>query len=746
MIRNIKNTLYAAAAPISGFFLALMAGFFLSDTRLAGVTSFADISLAGGVGLPYSAAVLTGSLVHCIVTDNIGRNIVKISAMIMILIMKLVFELDEQPRLNGIATGVAVFLSGMAVSALIGELIYKTVFYIFYGTVAGVSAYSVSMIISGISKKAVADLTGKSGCAYAVIYTIAISVLSSADTPVINAGITAGAAVTLYGAYFYGSTGGVMCGALTVCGAFLGSPVSGTTIVLLPAAGMLTGYIKNRQYIFSAVFFGFSEIMLTILAGLAHNYIDSLINITTGAMLFAVTAPAYSDKWIIAGNTSSRELPDLLSSRMTFLSDTIGTVRTESQRIASAIAENADRMNCTEDISGTICKRCFRRLNCWKKDQASTLRGFSRLSQQTEFSAGSFPYELSKCLHKPEISQKLEEYARERAMAKLLETRFSESQQLMFEHMGIMEEMTANCGERLDVRYSEAVSRQVRSKLGRSGIKARSVIAYYNSRNRLHIELYFSYAERPEETKRVRDLISDELGIPLTESDMTDSGKEVRLRLYERQEYSVEVYGASKSAEKNGENGDTSCCFTDGSGVTYVILSDGMGSGKEAAVQSRLVVRMFRKLITAGVDFTSAIKLINSIMLTKSPAESFATLDVLRIDLDTCELTVIKSGASATLISHRGNVMKIASPTFPVGIYEHTDIFYKEYDFEEGDTVIMFSDGISENEYLYIKELLLNGSDLKRTVDEICLKSDVFSQASRPDDVTVIGVKAIRSL
>ena len=139
-------------------------------------------------------------------------------------------------------------------------------------------------------------------------------------------------------------------------------------------------------------------------------------------------------------------------------------------------------------------------------------------------------------------------------------------------------------------------------------------------------------------------------------------------------------------------------------------------------------------------------KFINSIMLTKSPNESFATLDVLKIDLDSCRLTVIKSGASATLIKHRDSVMKISSPTFPVGIYEHSDIFYKEYDFEDGDVVRMFSDGISETEYLYIKELLMSGSELRHTVDEICLKSDVFSQGKRPDDVTVIGVKAIHTL
>lgn len=170
-----------------------------------------------------------------------------------------------------------------------------------------------------------------------------------------------------------------------------------------------------------------------------------------------------------------------------------------------------------------------------------------------------------------------------------------------------------------------------------------------------------------------------------------------------------------------------------------------MGSGKNAAVESRIVVRMFRRLISSGADYSSAIKLINSIMLTKSHDEAFATLDAARIDLDNCGLTVIKSGATATLIRHRGSVLKVSSPTFPIGIYEQSDTFSRSYDFEDGDIVIMFSDGISENDYRFIKELLLSVDDLKKMVDEICIKSEVFNPSSKSDDVTVIGIKIIKT-
>ena len=57
----------------------------------------------------------------------------------------------------------------------------------------------------------------------------------------------------------------------------------------------------------------------------------------------------------------------------------------------------------------------------------------------------------------------------------------------------------------------------------------------------------------------------------------------------------------------------------------------------------------------------------------------------------------------------------------------------------------MFSDGISESAFPFIKELLLGGDDLRHIVDEICAKSEVFNPNIHADDVTVIGVKVIRS-
>lgn len=745
MIKIKKITSWKYFGTAAAFSASFAVGFLMSDAKIAGVASFADISAAGAVGLTPSAAVFTGSLVRSILDGAVGHNIVKLSALALIVMIKMFLEPKNDPKLCGINTFVSVLASGAAVSAVIGELLYKLPFYGFYGAVAGFTAYSAALVVSGLKRRRVIDLSGTGGFSCTVVYIVLISALCVVKLPVVNAGIIAGAAVTLGGAYFYKHTGGVLCGTLTVCGAFLASKSVGMDIVLLPAAGLLTGSLYRQKPQTAALGFIGISCVLTALTGITPNSIDSMVGIVCGGLLFIPLVPFFSDKWIKTGGKEFTAFADIIGTRMDFLSKTVKELRSESERISKMLSVGGDRKKEIEENTERVCSLCYRKPFCWKSDRGNTYRGFSKLSEMTEFAAESFPAELADCLHKGELLDAFAKSSHEKAAAKLMEMRFSESRNILSEQLKITEELVRSAGERVSVRYSENVSRSIRKKLEKFGIEPESVIAYYNSRNRLLAEVYFSAECCPESSTRVCDLIADELHLRLDHTEPVRSGNEIRIRIFEKPAYSIEVAAASSCADSTKENGDTHAVFCDGEGTAYVTLSDGMGTGREAAAESRLVVGLFRRLVTSGVDFGSAVKLINSVMVTKSHEESFATLDAVRIDLDECGLTVIKSGAAATLIRHRGSVLKITSPTFPIGIYETSEVFVRECGFEEGDIVIMFSDGISESSFPFIKELLLGGDDLRHIVDEICSKSEVFNPNIHPDDVTVIGVRAVRS-
>lgn len=741
MYKTMERIEKAYIGDFGGFAAALAVGFVLAESSMAGVASFADIAISGAVGLPAASAIFTGSLIRSIAVGAVGNSIVKISALAIIIIMKLFAEPKNSPKMCGINTAAAVFLSGAAVSAVIGELLYKLVFYLFYSAVAGFTAYSLSYIITGAKRDKIIDLTSISGCAYAIVYTVLTASLCSVKIPIINIGIVFGTALTMLGAYHYRSIGGVVCGALTVCGAFLSSQETGMAVVLLPVTGLLCGYIKKQKPISASACFAGINFLMMVTTGAPSDRMYGMINIICASALFMAVSPKFSDKWLKTGIESSAVLSDIIEARMNFLSHSIENIRCESARISMLMGRKYEKKSRDDEIYKKICEDCFRKSVCWEKENGKTEEGFVKLEKSHELSAERFPKELEYCLHKKELTEEYKKQQCNRMTEQLLDLRVEDSRKLLNEQIGIMSGITETAGERLEIRYSEPISRKIRGKLESFGFNPYEVIAYYNASNRLIIELYFSDSEDRRNCVRICDIVSDSMRIHLEYSETVNLGKEFRLRLYEPTEYSIDVYGASVCAEGCSDNGDASLVFDDGTGISYVLLSDGMGSGRRAAVESNMVVRMFRSLITGGADYITAVRIINSVMLTKSQDEIFATLDAARIDLDNCGLTMIKSGAAATLIRHRGSVMKITSSSFPIGIYEQTETFSKEYEIEEGDIVMMFSDGIDEGEYRYIKELLLGGDDLKHMVDEICTKAELFRPTVHKDDVTVIGIK-----
>lgn len=724
MIKKILRNKTVAAA--FGLLFSFAGGFAFSGTTIAGIASFADISLSGAVSFPYSAAVFIGAIVRCIVSNSVGKSIVKLGAMAVIVIVKMFSAGSSRPVGCGISTAVGVFISGIAVSLLIDEFPEKILFYALYGIISGFTAYSAAELIRTISKKGIVELQGISGCACGILYVVLISALCSADTPFLNTGLILGAAVTVAGAFFHGSMGGIICGALTAGGAVLASSETGLTASVLPVAGLISGVAFRGKIFFSAVFFSLTVFMMTVLLGESASA-ELTMNIIFGASVFVAAAPYYSDKWIHTDTVKNYGIPNLREVKQNFLSDAIEAVRLDSQRISAALSAVKDDDISAQGTAGAICRSCYKRGLC--------------SNDMSETADELIPILPEECVHKQEVMKNLETELRNRTARQLMHLRYSEEYKLMNEQLKITEELIRGAGKQDDFRYSASVSRKILQKLKSHGLKPLRAAAGYNAANRLTAEIFFDIADTPDSNERICSLVSDELEKKLLPSDMISSSSEVKTGVYEPPRYDIEVYTASVCAKGSAMSGDSYAVFTGSSGKNCIILSDGMGSGKSAAVDSRMVINLFRRLICSGMELKPAIRLINSLMITKSRDESFATLDALEFDPDTCCAVSVKSGAVPTIIRKGNDVIKLASSTFPIGIVEEAELTISEQKLSGGDIIIMFSDGISESAYMFIKELLMHGNGIRDIVQEIASKAEVFNQANRSDDVTVIGIK-----
>mgnify|MGYP002508719120 FL=1 len=106
------------------------------------------------------------------------------------------------------------------------------------------------------------------------------------------------------------------------------------------------------------------------------------------------------------------------------------------------------------------------------------------------------------------------------------------------------------------------------------------------------------------------------------------SEEEREMVFQEEPEYFT-MTGVAKLAKQEEEvSGDSFSFFYQEDGELAMILSDGMGSGEEAAKESESVLVMLEHLLEAGFEEETSIRLLNSVLALRAEQKSFATLDM----------------------------------------------------------------------------------------------------------------------
>ena len=189
-----------------------------------------------------------------------------------------------------------------------------------------------------------------------------------------------------------------------------------------------------------------------------------------------------------------------------------------------------------------------------------------------------------------------------------------------------------------------------------------------------------------------------------------------------------------------------------GDGKYLFAISDGMGSGPNARKNSRIAVSMLERLLNSGFDKDTSINLINSAILTANQEEMYATLDIEILDLYAGKMQVLKNGACPTYVKKNKNVTMITSKSLPAGIVKDVKIDTYDKDLEDGNIIVICSDGIIEsnseysNRELWIKYLLEEiQTDSPGRIADIILKEAIDNNFGKPkDDMSVIVTKVIK--
>lgn len=129
-------------------------------------------------------------------------------------------------------------------------------------------------------------------------------------------------------------------------------------------------------------------------------------------------------------------------------------------------------------------------------------------------------------------------------------------------------------------------------------------------------------------------------------------------------------------------------------GKQILMLSDGMGVGKKAALESETSLNLLEKLLETGFNEHVAINTINSVLMLRSKDETFATLDICVVDLYTGEVDFIKIGAGPSFVKNKGGVKIIRASSLPIGILHTVEMETVKEVIRPGDMIVLASDGL----------------------------------------------------
>ncbi len=286
------------------------------------------------------------------------------------------------------------------------------------------------------------------------------------------------------------------------------------------------------------------------------------------------------------------------------------------------------------------------------------------------------------------------------------------------------------------------LTRKVRAALSVSGVRFRYVCVTGLTRKTVTVcGLSPSVAEKnlTPLMRRAENMCAMRFSKP----DFTYDGGKYTMTFHSLPAYRCEY--SSAQSTKRGEKicGDSTCCFYDGEGNFFALLCDGMGSGKDAAVAARICCVFIEKMLEGGNDIALTLDMLNTFLRGKG-YECFATIDMLKIDLSTGKAFFIKGGGAPSYLLRGGSAFKISSASTPVGIIDEVCAEKISFTVEEGDAVMMCSDGADDGEENITDEITgLSGSPSE-------MARSLLSRAQRRyrqrDDASVLCIKVTKEV
>ncbi len=735
----------------TGLFIAIFSLCLAVTPLFERLSPFPSALIASLSGLNCVCA-FSGAVLGFALTGSFQQAVPYIAAMSLILAVRLLIGSRKGKLLvtvTALISGISVFVSALPDASSPSDIFTGFAF----GVIVIICVFSADFFRSAKDKPVTSDNTALmlSG---AVIYTLLITALTGLNIQFVSVGMLLSALCIVISPFVMDKltapVGILSAVAITIC-----DKGYSHTAIILALSSLVVSVLSKHGRITRASALVFSSgvgIIITEITPYSLIFICSMVAGAVGGMLIPDELyPSFRNRCRTDVSTSAVPVYTF-GRRLSGMGNAIGEMNTAIKKTAEVLdKENIhDPSEIYIATADCICKGCKNNMYCWGECYNRSADIMNKAVQKIR--SGQLADENMLTGHMQDICSKRRELAAELnrryasySFSQSSIRKIGEMRQLLSSQLSSTQLMLERAAEELcnNGAYDPELSCIAEGVLRENGLVSPSVTVM-NIDGRLVVDAYGSDSSIfSAETiaKKLSFALRKEFDPPM----IMDSGDIVHLTLSERSLYDAEIKIFSKSKARNTHSGDTCECFNDGRGNVYMILSDGMGSGSRAKIDSAFSCNMLSRMLKAGIDFDASMEMLNTSLRVKSSDESFATLDVCRISLVTGEISLYKAGSSSTFVRCGNEFAQLSGDGIPLGVEPRAEYTKQEFTVSAGDMIIMTSDG-AQVDQKWLCSLMMRDRkpDLSAIIDTVGEALRLDAEKGNEDDITVIGVKIIK--
>ena len=737
-------------------------GFGLSSISFAGGIAPFGVSLAGGAAGEYIISSALGAAAGYLLFGEIldALRLIGCTALICFVKIGTLRTVRENIRLyfyTGI-TFAAMLLGSVAVS-FSGEL-----------TAAGILSFCCEALIAAAGACFVYRVFtliidgGKIVCA-SPADTAALMLCASALMAALNnipafgfspAHSAAGFFIMLF-ALSGSQSSAIMAG--VCCGVTLGLCADSEHLLLaLPLSGLLCGVCRGWGRIAVALCFVLSDGVALILRGSPDNALFSAAECVLAALVFVFMPPAVFDFFFsrifsFSSDSLSGDVRELVSFRLKRASKAVKDI-SSSVSAVSQLLEKTDAPDAS-GIPGLVrddaCRGCQKEVFCWSRTEnisdKAFLQAYNELIKNGRLSFDMLPQRLKLiCCDKEKLCDSFNRnYCEYKAMLGARQEINEAKQMAAGQFMSVGEllydaAVNITSAEQLDAATAAAAS----GVFTQLGFSADTVVAFSHAGGKSCIEVFCSFIPKTPDYGELLARLYEKTGrsyLQPVADEYSQFG--TVLSLSEAGRFYPEVYICQHTGSGERFSGDTCESFPDGKGNYYVVLSDGMGRGGRAALDSVMTCSIMSRLMRAGFSMECAFSSVNAALMVKSAQETLSTLDVFKFDMSSGRADFYKAGASFSVIRKSDKTVLVERSSLPLGILSEARFEHNDAVLSEGDAVLIMSDGAAGLPARFFKELLhkMKNENARAVAKAVVEEAVKASPSGRCDDITVACVK-----